>query len=142
MKEAFFKIAHEYPMEVFETFFYYKPLLIVTTIKSLISFGAPGKTLGIKLLLLAMPLAQAAALAVFVGFGASGKPENHMRLLTRALLLFSIWNIVPYVVAWSAPHTSAELLFYVVSGLAVALIAVLEAVRRSLRADPSRRALG
>ena len=136
MKEAFFKIAREYPMEVFETFSYYKPLLIVTTIKSLSGFGAPGKTLGIKLLLLALALAQAGALAAFVVFGASGEPKNHMRLLIGALLLFSIWAIVPYFVAWSVPPTSAELAFYIFSGLAVALIAAFGAIRKSSRVRP------
>ncbi len=142
MKDAFFEITRKYPMEVFETFFYYKPILILTSTSYLIGFGAPGKTFGIKLLLLALPLAQAAALVAFVVFGASGEPENRLRLLIRALLLFSIWSIVPYFVAWSKPHTSAELVFYVVSGLATALIAVFETIRRSLRADPRRMATG
>jgi len=133
MKQAFFKIAREYPMEVFETFFYYKPLRILATMRQLAEFGAPGKTLGIKLLLLALPLAQGAALVAFVVFGASGEPENHLRLLIGALLLFSIWCVVPYFVAWSKPHTSAELLFYIVSGLAVALIAAFEVIGRRFR---------
>jgi len=131
-KEAFFEITREYPMEVFETFFYYKPLRILTSIWRLSGFGAPGKTLGIKLLLLALPLAQASALVAFVVFGASGEPKNHLRLLIRVLLLFSIFAIAPLLVAWSNPPTSAELLFYIVSGLAMALIAGFEATRRSL----------
>ena len=133
MKEAFFAIAREYPMEVFETFFYYKPLRILTSLRRLSGLGAPGKTLGIKLLLLTLPLAQTSALVAFVVFGTSGAPENHTRLLIRALLLFSIFAIVPYLVAWSNPPSSAELVFYIISGLAAALTAVFEAFRRRFR---------
>ena len=139
MKEAFFGITRNYPTQVFETFFYYKPILILTTARDLIRFGAPGKTLGIKLLLLALALAQASALAGFVVFGASGEPENRMRLLAGALLLFSIFNMVPYFVAWSTPISAAELAFYIVAGLAVALITAFQAVRRNQRADAGGR---
>ena len=133
MKGAFFDIARNYPMEVFETFLYYKPLRILRSMRRLAGFGAAGKTLGIKSLLLAMPLAQASALVAFVVFGASGEPENHLRPLFRALLLFSIFAIAPLLVAWSNPPTSAELLFYIISGLAVALIAVFETIRMRFR---------
>ena len=132
MREVFFRIARKYPTQVLETFFYYKPMDMLASLRYLIDFGAPGKTHGIKLLLLALALAQASALAACVVFGVSGEPRNHTRLLTGALMLFALWSIVPYFVAWSTPHTSAELLFYIVSGLAVALIAAFEAVRRSL----------
>ena len=142
LKEAFFAIARAYPMEVFETFIYYKPLRILSSMRTLIEFGAPGKTPGIKLLLLALALAQGSGLAAFVVFGASGEPEDHMRLLIRALLLFAICDNAPYFVARADPRTAAELLFYIVSGLAVALIAVFETARRSPRADPSGRASG
>ena len=138
MKEAFFDIARKYPMQVLEAFFYYKPIRILTTVRDLIRFGAPGKTLGIKLLLLVLGLAQASALAGFVAFGASGEPENHMRLLTGALLLFSIFNMVTYFAAWCTPISAAELAFYIVAGLAVALVALFEAIRRSVGADPRR----
>jgi len=126
-------------MEVFETFIYYKPLRILATMRQLSEFGAPGKTLGIKLLLLALLLAQAGTLAGFVIFGASKEPENHMRLLIRALLLFAICSTVPYFVAWSNPGTSGELAFYILFGLAVALVAVFQATRKFLGVDPSSR---
>jgi len=142
MKEAFFEIARNYPTQVFETFIYYKPILILTTARDLIRFGAPGKTLGIKSLLLALALAQASALAGFVVFGASGEPENRLRLLAGALLLFSIFNMVPYFVAWCTPISAAEVAFYIVSDLAVALIAVFEAIRRPPKVDASGRASG
>ena len=133
MREAFFGIARKYPTQVFEAFFYYKPANMLASLRYLIGFGAPGKTLGLKSLLLVLALAQASALAACVVFGASGEPGNHLRLLSGALMLFALWSIVPYFVAWSTPHTSAELLFYIFSGLAVALIAAFEASRRSLR---------
>ena len=136
LRKAFLGIVRRYPTQIFETLFYYKPIHILTTMRRLMGFGAPGKTLGIKLLLiaLALALAQAAALVAFVAFGASGAPENHMRLLIRAMLLFLIFAIAPLLVAWSNPFTSAELVFYIFSGLAVALIAIFDAIRRSLGA--------
>ena len=142
IKKAVLGIVRTYPMEVFETLVYYKPLRILSSMRTLIEFGAPGKTPGIKLLLLALALAQASALAAFVVFGASGEPKDHMRLLIRALLLFAICDNAPYFVARAEPRTAAELLFYIVAGLAVALIAVFEATRRSPRANPNGRASG
>jgi hypothetical protein len=133
MRETFLEIAREYPKEVLEAFVYDKPMLILKSMRKLLIFRLPGKTLGIQSLLLALLLAQAGALAAFIGSDMPGPSEGRTRLLSGALLLFSVCSLGPLLVAWSNLHTSADLLFYFFAGLGLALGAIIERIREFFR---------
>ena len=133
MKQTFLEIAREYPKEVWETFVYYKPMLIFRSLRRLLNFYLPGKTLGIQSLLLALLLAQAGTLAAFIGSGMPGSSEDRTRLLAGALLLFSVCSLGPLLVAWSNLHTSADLLFYFFAGLGLALAVVIKRIPQFFR---------
>jgi hypothetical protein len=137
MKQAFFEIAREYPREVWETFIYYKPILILTSIRKLLVFRLPAETFGIKSLLVVLLLAQAGTLAAFVGACRPGLSEDGTRRLTGALLLFSAWSLSPLLVARSVPFTTADLLFYIFAGPGLALGFCIKRIRCvSRRSDP------
>ena len=133
MKETFLEIAREYPKEVWETFVYYKPMLIFRSLRRLLNFYLPGKTLGIQSLLLALLLAQAGTLAAFIGSGMPGSSEDRTRRMTGPLLLFSACSLAPLLVARGNPFTSADLLFYFFAGLGLALAAVIKRIPQFFR---------
>jgi hypothetical protein len=53
--------------------------------------------------------------------------------VARVATLFAAFSIAPFMVAWAAPHTAADLLFYCLYCAGLALGSVLTALTRRLR---------
>jgi len=161
LREAFFRIVRRYPIEVLTTFMYYKPLLIIKSMifdfrtnftgdraKALAFLNpqvndteidkkytwavfdiAPYSTLSIVLLIMAVVLSS----AYLVTF--SMLPAR-LRQIVGVTLLCASWTIPPYILVWGAPHTSADLFFFLIFliGLGVAAIPIaVRALRKSAR---------
>jgi hypothetical protein len=129
MRGAFIDIARSYPGEVLKTFVYYKPRLILSSL---------GLVLRTKMSVfppLVIGLLVAALGNMFVcligpaGVLASGR----RRILVAGTLLFTASTIPPYLVAWANPHTIADLAFFSVFGVGLALGALCLGIRAGLR---------
>ncbi len=129
MREAFFDIARSYPRQVLETFFYYKPLKLLDTVA-----GSLALDFNRQPFLMAMVfLAQVVVTVIFIVSGMSGAPERQAQPLVRMLALFFLWSLLPQFVAWSSPHTSADLSLYVFISIGLMLAAASERIRRNTR---------
>ncbi len=141
MREAFFKIAARDPADVLETFIYYKPKRIVTSIARSMRFNfggdqsrarnpagapvVPYPPLAIGLLLVSLAVA-----LVHFGFGAVSTAE--LSRTVGVTLLLSAFTLPTYLAAWAYPPTSADLLLYCLFGLGLAAGAMLVAARSAL----------
>jgi hypothetical protein len=137
MREAFFDIARSYPREVLETFFYYKPMRLLNTMTASLDLYFGGQAVSMVVVL----LAQMAMTITFIVLGTTGASEGQPRLLGRMLALFFSWSLLPPFVAWSSPHTSADLILYVFVGIGLVAAAGTERIRRYTRRgglDPTR----
>ena len=71
-------------------------------------------------------------------YSISASPRyNQIALLAAGMVISAICCCVIYLVAWSLPWTSSELLFYVIAIAAVALILGVKYVRQSLLRSPT-----
>jgi len=135
MRAAFFNIVRLYPDEVLATFFYYKPESIVQSMEYLVlnpAFHSPI----LKVLVIA-------GFVNFLGFLAitGSFSTTHMMLrLTGLGALFGILSIPSYLVAWAAPHTTADLLFYCLLCIGLGLGAVMQSTRAAIRRTSAVRA--
>jgi hypothetical protein len=161
LREAFFRIVRRYPTEVLTTFAYYKPLLIIqsmiydfrpnfsgdpavataflnpqvndATMDSKYTFAVhsimPYSTISIALLIIVVVLSSAYLCTLSM-------PAARLRQIAVVTLLCAGWTIPPYILVWAAPHTSADLFFFLIFliGLGVAAIPVaVRALRKSAR---------
>jgi hypothetical protein len=129
MRGAFIEIARRYPAEVLKTFFYYKPRQILSTL---------GLVLQAKMSVfppLAIGLLVAALGNMFVySIGAAGVPaSNRRRIMVAGTLLFTASTVPPYLVAWAYPATIADLLFFAVFCVGLALGELCSGIRAVLR---------
>ena len=161
LREAFFRIVRHYPIEVLTTFAYYKPLLIIelmiydfranftgdrvaatdfsnpqvndTTMDYKITWAMQGlipySPTSISLLLTAVALSSTYLVT-------RSMPPARLRRIFVVTLLCASWTIPPYILVWAAPHTSADLFFFLIFliGLGVAAIPLaIRALRKSTR---------
>lgn len=129
LREAFFNVVLQYPQQVFVTFFYYKPLLLVATLRSIFSFN-----LSFSLPISLMVVLQFFITAAYASGISAGPRYNRTALLAAGMVISAVCCCVIYLVAWSLPWTSSEMLFYVIAIAAVALTAGLKYVYQSLPA--------
>ena len=129
MREAFFDIARSYPRQVLETFFYYKPLNLLDTVAGSLALDFNRQ----PFLMAIVFLAQVAVTIIFVVSAMSVARERQAQPLVRILALFFLWSLLPQFVAWSSPHTSADLSLYVFMSIGLILVAASEAIRRNTR---------
>ena len=110
MRAAFFDVARRYPQEVFATFAYYKPPLILWSLFDLLSVDPGFYPAAVNLLGL-FGIIMYAALAVI-----STRRQSRRGAIRLIELggIFALATIPPYLIAWALPWTSAELLFYCV----------------------------
>ena len=129
LREAFFKLAARYPREVLETFLYYKPLMILDSIrrslvinlhgdqtKALYPAGSrvlPYPPLAVTLLLVSLSL-------VPVFFGVEHVPIQDQWRIGSLTGLLALFTLPSYLAAWAMPHTSADLLLYSLMGAGLA----------------------
>lgn len=146
LREAFFKIAARYPAEVLETFVYYKAAYIVPSITQSVRFNFEGdqaKALlpkGLRVipypqLAIGLLIASVAVVCVFFGFTAVATTE--LGAVAGVALLLTLFTMPAYLAAWAMPHTAADLLFYCIFYVGLALGAILIGVRAALRRAPT-----
>ncbi len=129
MREAIFDIARSYPREVLETFFYYKPLTLWNTMMASLDLYFNRQAFPMVIVF----LAQSAVTIIFIVSGMSGAHARQARPLGRMLALFLLWSLLPQFVAWSSPHTSADITLYVLMSIGLILAAASERIRRNTR---------
>jgi hypothetical protein len=127
MRATLFDIARAYPDEVLATFFYYKPKWIVRSMEYLaLNPAVPS------------PILKVLVIAGFVNFlgllviTASFSVGSTMARLAGLSALFGISSIPTYLVAWATPHTTADLLFYCLSCIGLALSAAVQPMRAAV----------
>jgi hypothetical protein len=127
MRETFFDIARLYPREVLATFLYSKPKWLLQSMEYIgLNSGFNSSILTVLVI---------AGFANFVGLHivpARFLPGAVMLRLTGLGLLFGIFTIPSYLVAWATPHTIADLLFYCLFSIGTGLGAGLESVRAAV----------
>jgi hypothetical protein len=141
MREAFFKIAARDPADVLETFIYYKPIHIVTSISRSMKFNfdgdqsraknwpgaqvVPYPPLAIGLLFISLAVA-----LVHFGIGAVSMAE--LSRIAGVTLFLVTFTLPTYFAAWATPPTVGDLLLYCLFGLGLAAGAMLVAARSAL----------
>lgn len=120
MRDAFFRILNRYPVEVLTTFLYYKPLSILHSLAYDLALLAPSGAVTPYL-----PIASGLFLAMIAvtAYFAPIPPAN-LRQTSTVALVSAAWTIPPYFVAWAAPHTSIDLLFYFLFLVGLGLAAI------------------
>jgi len=132
-REAFFKIARRYPGEVLVTFFYYKPPLILDSLRQSLKMDMsayPPFAIGLLI------AASATLLLYFASPGA--QPTANTRWVAGLTLLCAAFSIPQLLVVWALPNTAADLFFFCIFGASLALgTAVAAGTRLALRHQPS-----
>jgi 4-amino-4-deoxy-L-arabinose transferase-like glycosyltransferase len=135
-REAFFKIARRYPGEVLATFFYYKPPLILNSLRESIKIDMSAyPPLAIGLLVAAL-----ANLLVYF-FSAAGRPTADTRRVAALALLCAAFSIPQLLVGWALPNTAADLFFFCIFCAGLAFGAAVTGIRAALRREPSVQAI-
>jgi hypothetical protein len=118
---AFVKIAARNPADVFQTFVYYKPTLLVATMAKSMSFHFQ-TSVWLALLLASL----AVSLISFIAGETSSAEILHIGGIAVLMMLF--W-LPTYLAAWAAPHLIADLLFYCLFLLGLSTAALLVSMR-------------
>ena len=132
-REAFFKIARRYPGEVLVTFFYYKPPLILDSLRQSLKMDMsayPPFAIGLLI----------AALANLLLYFCSpaGQPTANTRWVAGLTLLCAAFSIPQLLVVWALPNTAADLFFFCIFFVGLALgTAVAAGIGLALRRQPS-----
>jgi hypothetical protein len=131
VREAFFTIARRYPGEVLATFFYYKPPLILDSLRESIKIDMSAyPPLAIGLLVAAL-----ANLLVYF-FSPAGQPTANTRRVAGLALLCAAFTIPQLLVAWALPNTAPDLFFFCIFFVGLALgTAVAAGTRLALRRE-------
>lgn len=149
LREAFFKITEHYPNDVLQTFFYYKPRLIVWSIVRSVSInfggdpsrlGPPEGLQGEGLPVVPYPPVALALLLVSLAvglfyFGIVPISTMELRWIAGVTLLSALFTLPSYFVAWAAPYYTGDLLLFLLFGLGLAAGAILVFVRTTLAAS-------
>lgn len=134
MRATFFDIARLYPREVLATFLYYKPKWLLQSMEYSVlnpAFNSPV----LNLLVIAEFVNFVGLLIVAARFSA----RTAMLRLAGLGVLFGIFTMPTYLVAWATPHTTADLLFYCLFCIGTGLGAALEPLRAAVsRASAAR----
>jgi hypothetical protein len=115
MRTAFFDILRMYPREAAETFLYYKPAWLINAIVASFGMHFHGNTS-----LWLITLAELAAMVLF-RLLSTDRQKAPWALLLVVLGLFAVFAVLPQLVAWSIPHTIADISIYVLMGLGLLL---------------------
>lgn len=131
LKEAFFDVLRSYPRQVLEAFTWYKQRLISRSIAQSLTFDLSGFA-NLQIFLL---LASIGTALVFAVVSSVSVRSTEILLLGGATVMFAAFSIVPYLVAWAVPTTTAELLFFCLFALGLAASVTIGTILRSLRPE-------
>jgi hypothetical protein len=117
LRAAFFQVAYEYPRQVLETYALYKPLLIWETLSLASKPSISRQTAPIMI-----PLAVQLVLFVIM---ICWPPDRVSRLreICGAFAVVAAFSVAPQLFAWSALHTSTDLICYMYVALGLFLAA-------------------
>jgi len=115
-RNAWLDVVLSYPRQSFETYFFYKPLRILQTLREATSIDLRRSPIAITVLV----LAQAILFLAYVAYGAaSGRGDVTGR--AGILLLLFLLTIPPQLVAWSSLETALDAIVYVYAAFALAI---------------------
>jgi hypothetical protein len=106
LREAFFHILRLYPYQVLKTFLYYKPLLILYSIKQSFHFRIAETPFPLTWLFF-VAFINVIMFATIV----PSSPRFGAQII-GATASFAAFNSITYLVVWAMPHTAADLLFF------------------------------
>ena len=129
LKQAFFEVLQSYPTQVLEMFVWYKPRMIVVSIKKNLTFNLSGfSNLQISLLVASIGIMLLCGICSSVWLWSPG-----FHLLIGATAIFAAFSTIPYLVAWPVPVTTADLLFFCLFALGLVTSMTIATTFRSLR---------
>jgi hypothetical protein len=131
LREAFFKIARRYPGKVFATFFYYKPPLILESLRESIKTNMSVYPPFAVAMLIAAPV----NLLVYF-MSAAGVSIVNARRVAGLALLCAAFSIPQLLVGWALPNTAADLFFFLIFCVGLAFGAATIATRAALQPKP------
>src|SRR5262249_6308339 len=149
MREAFFKIAAQYPGEVLKTFIFYKPQMIVQAIERSLVINLtgdqtkaiyPGGPPVMPYPPLAVTLLMLSVGVVLLFFAVEIMPVRDLLRIAGVTVLSAVFTIPSYLAAWAMVHTSADLLFYCLFATGLAFGAVVICAKSAVRRLISTRA--
>jgi hypothetical protein len=122
LRRAVFYVIFSYPRQALQLYFYYKPLLILDTLRAALDWQLERVPPSI----LVLAVLQLELFLWFVAAGAVKVPFNAATTL-GVLALFSLFSIAPPLVAWAVLWTSADLIFYMYAAFALVLAFLVQA---------------
>src|SRR5215216_4061562 len=129
LRQAFLEVLRTYPRQVLETLFWYKPPMIVASIKESLTFDLSGfSNLQIFLLVASIGIALVFGISSSVYWWSPG-----FLLLIGATMMFATFSTIPYLVAWANPPTTADLLFFGLFALGLVTSMTIATIFRSFR---------
>jgi len=131
LRSAVWYVVRTYPKETIETFFIFKPKLVINNVLTMLNLHAPNdRSLPAVLLVL-----QCAILFVFMISWPRQTVLADIAFGARLLSLFLVFGLVPQIVAWARPPTVIDYNVYavcvVILGFWLVLAAVIAVVVRS-----------
>jgi hypothetical protein len=128
MRDAFFNVVRLYPRQVLETYIYYKPPLVFTSIKQSIDLNLNlGAYRPFKKGLLVVAFG---VLLIFFVTGLVVPDPTQSLWLGGITLEFALFSIPAYFFAWAGAAQTPDLRPYAIVGVGVALSAFIEWSRR------------
>ncbi|HWB47774.1 MAG TPA: hypothetical protein VG651_01580 [Stellaceae bacterium] len=136
LRSAFFAIVKTYPREAFLTFFYYKPAaLFGVLVQSTLQWWNAAR------LTVWLCLIQVLLLCVFVIARPPARPLRDLGRRAGLLALFAGFGVLPQLIAWPNPFTTADMIAYRLAVYAIAVTCAVAAARwllaRSFRLAPA-----
>lgn len=137
LRDAFFDIVRSHPGEAAKTFFYYKPRLVFASIAESLDFKVSAK----RPALVAIFVLTLANFILFLWAASPNAVAARYADVGVAAALLSAFTVLPYIVVWAMPHTSADLLLLCIFGLGLAATVASSKIRRVPLARTARRLL-
>jgi hypothetical protein len=123
LRRAFFKVLVAYPRESIATFLYYKPIMIIDTLRALVRLD-PEMGLIRKVVL----IVQAFLLVGFALLGFAWRPAGRLAVMAGTIALVGAGTFGLYLAAWSTILTSSDLVCYLFMLIGLAAVAAIAAV--------------
>jgi hypothetical protein len=125
LREAFFDVARAYPTQTVKAFVYYKAPYLFRSVAENFEFRLAQAPADLRWLL-------AASLCNFLVFALIASMvvrTSETKVIAGASVTLAVFITIPYFIVWALPHTSADLLFYLIFALGLAAFSSIKAVR-------------
>jgi hypothetical protein len=130
LRRAVFYVIFSYPRQALQLYFYYKPLLILDTLRAALDWQLER----VPPLILIFAVFQLELFLWFVAASAVKVPFNAAKAL-GVLALFFLFSIAPPLVAWASLWTSADLIFYMYAAFAIGIAFFVQAATLAILAN-------